>query len=936
MTNRQLPKAYDPSDVEPKWYRHWLANEYFHADAATPKTPFTIVIPPPNVTGSLHMGHALFVTVQDTLTRWRRMQGYNALWLPGTDHAGIATQMVVERELARTEKKSRHDLGREAFLERVWAWKEKNGGRIVEQMKTMGASLDWKRERFTMDEGLSRAVREAFVRLHEEGLIYRARRLINWCWRCKTALSDLEVEPRDEQGSLWSIAYPVPGTSERLVVATTRPETLLGDTAVAVHPDDPRFKHLIGKQVELPLTGRRIPVIGDAELVSMEFGTGAVKVTPGHDFNDFETGLRHGLEQLSIIDLDGKISAPAPDKYVGLSVAEARKAVLADLEAQGLLVETKPHQLAIGRCQRCDTIAEPTLSLQWFVKAKVLAQPAIAAVEEGRTRFVPEMWTKTYMHWMTNIKDWCISRQLWWGHRIPAWYCGKCNEVVVAREAPTTCKACGATELTQDEDVLDTWFSSALWPFSTLGWPDQTRDLKTFYPTTVMETGYDILFFWVARMMMMGLHFMKKVPFRVVYLHALVVDEEGHKMSKTRGNVIDPLDVIHGATLEQLVERAQAGGSPNQAIANIKKQFPDGIPPSGADALRFALAAMAAQGRNIRLSIPRIEGYRHFANKIWNASRFALMNLDGFDADRFADALREGTAELSLADRWILSRLQTVIGEVDVAMEAFRLNDAAQALYRFMWTDVCDWYIELAKPALYEAPEGAEADAAQAERRRLAQGTLAHVLEHAMRLLHPLMPYLTEEIWQTLPKPSGAPASIMITMYPAAEPQLSDPAVERMMATVMDVTVALRNLRAEYNLPSSQPVTAHVRLADAGRRAELAEQQALIERGTRFLVIVEGEDRPRPGGFVARAVVGGDIEIIVPLAGVVDVAAEKARLGKELVKARKELEGLGRKLGNPSFVEKAPADVVAKDRARLADEEARVGRLEAALRTLEP
>ncbi|HUS63294.1 MAG TPA: valine--tRNA ligase, partial [Kofleriaceae bacterium] len=520
----ELPKAYEPTQVEQKWYRFWLEQRYFHADAQTPKAPFSIVIPPPNVTGSLHMGHALFVTIQDILTRWRRMGAYNAMWLPGTDHAGIATQMVVERMLMATEGKSRHDLGREEFLKRVWTWKEKHGGRITEQLKVMGASLDWERERFTMDDGLTVAVREAFVRLHEEGLIYRAERLINWCSRCFTALSDLEVEHEETTGSLWHIQYGP------LIVATTRPETLLGDTAVAVHPEDERFNKYIGKAVPLPLTGREIPVIGDAVLVDREFGTGAVKVTPAHDFNDFETGQRHKLPMISILDAAGKLNENAPEKYRGLTVVEARKAVLADLEAQGLLVETKPHTLSVGRCQRCDTVVEPRLSLQWFVKAAVLAKPAIEAVEKGQTKFVPESWTKTYMHWMTNIKDWCISRQLWWGHRIPVWYCGE-GHVTVSRTDPPACGTCGATTLSQDEDVLDTWFSSALWPFSTLGWPEPTRELKTFYPTSVMETGYDILFFWVARMMMMGLHFMKKVPFRTVFLHAIVVDEHGDKMS---------------------------------------------------------------------------------------------------------------------------------------------------------------------------------------------------------------------------------------------------------------------------------------------------------------------------------------------------------------------------------------------------------------------
>jgi valyl-tRNA synthetase len=936
MTNRQLPKAYDPADVETKWYRHWLEQDYFRADATAPKMPYTIVLPPPNVTGSLHMGHALTVTIQDTLIRWRRMQGYNALWLPGVDHAGIATQVVVERLLKR-EGKTRHDLGREQFLARVWQWKEKSGGRIVEQMRVMGASLDWSRERFTMDESLSAAVREAFVRLYEDGLIYRAKRLINWCARCRTALSDLEVESKDEQGSLWHIAYPVaagagaPG--ERLVVATTRPETLLGDTAVAVHPDDPRFRHLIGKQVEVPLTGRTVSVIGDAELVSMEFGTGAVKVTPGHDFNDFETGVRHGLEQLSILDLDGKICAPAPAKYVGLSVAEARAQVLADLEAAGLLVETKPHALALGRCQRCDSVAEPMLSMQWFVKAKTLAEPAIAAVNEGKTRFVPELWTKTYMHWMTNIRDWCISRQLWWGHRIPAWYCDACGGVTVGRQDPSACSGCGGAALRQDDDVLDTWFSSALWPFSTLGWPEATRDLKTFYPTSVMETGYDILFFWVARMMMMGLHFQKKVPFRVVYLHAMVVDENGDKMSKVKGNVIDPLDVIHGADKATLVAKAKEGGAPDQALRYIDKSFPEGIPASGADALRFALCAMAAQGRNIRLAIPRIEGYRHFANKIWNASRFALMNLDGFDADRFADAMRDGprSAGLGLAERWILSRLHRLIREVDEAMEAFRLNDAAQALYRFIWTEACDWFIELAKPQLHDESDSGDHEAAT--RRRQAQGTLAAVLEHAMRLLHPFMPFLTEEIWQQLPKPSGAPGSIMITLYPIADEAMLDDEAERHMQLIMDVTTALRNIRAEYDIAMAKPLEVRIYAGDPAQRDVLVAHGAIVERLVKARLKLD-DAPPAVAGFAARAVVGATVEILVPLADVVDVAAEKARLGKELAKAQKDIETVEKKLTNPAFVDKAPPAVVDEHKARLDEAKGRVGKLAAALAAL--
>jgi valyl-tRNA synthetase len=765
MTRRELPKTYDPAEIEPKWYRFWSAQGYFHADAALPKTPYTIVVPPPNVTGSLHMGHALTFSIQDILIRWKRMEGYNALWQPGTDHAGIATQMVVERELHATEQRSRHDLGREVFLERVWKWKEESGGRISEQLRVLGCSLDWQRERFTMDPAYALAVREAFVRLYDEGLIYRARRLINWCPRCYTALSDLEVNHKDQEGSLYHIAYPVNGSDVKLVVATTRPETMLGDTAVAVHPEDERWRGLIGRTVRLPLAGRDIPIVGDPVLVDREFGSGAVKVTPGHDFNDFESGLRNRLEQLSILDLHGKVVAPAPARYRGLGVAEARAQVVRDLEAEGHLVRVEPHQHSVGGCQRCDTVVEPMLSMQWFVKTAPLARPAIEAVEQGKVKFVPASWAKTYFHWMTNIKDWCISRQLWWGHRIPAFYCDGCGDVLVTRrdEDAAACPKCRAP-LRQDEDVLDTWFSSALWPFATLGWPEATRELKTFYPTSVMETGYDIIFFWVARMMMMGLHFMKKVPFRTVFLHAMVVDEKGEKMSKVRGNVIDPLD--------------------------LTSKF-------GADALRFTIAALAAQGRNIKLSLQRVEGYRHFANKVWNASRFALMNLDGFDPDRFSDAQREGPTALALElpDQWILSRLQGVSREVDRALTDFKVNEAAQAIYRFVWTELCDWYIELSKGAL--RAEGEAGDA----RRRVVQGVLTTALETAMRLLHPFMPFLTEEIWQQLPKPAGTPGSIMITLFPVVDERYDDAEAERAMGLLQGVISAVRTLRAEYNVP---------------------------------------------------------------------------------------------------------------------------------------
>jgi valyl-tRNA synthetase len=920
----ELSKAYDPVQVEQKWYRFWLEQRYFHADAQTPKAPFSIVIPPPNVTGSLHMGHALFVTIQDLLIRWRRMGAYNAMWLPGTDHAGIATQMVVERMLQAQEKRSRHDLGREEFLRRVWMWKEKHGGRINEQMKVLGASLDWERERFTMDEGLTRAVREAFVQLYEEGLIYRAERLINWCSRCFTALSDLEVEHSEgEKGSLWHIAYPLAGSRERLVVATTRPETLLGDTAVAVHPEDERFAKWIGKEVELPLTGRRIPVIGDAELVDREFGTGAVKVTPAHDFNDFETGLRHKLPMISVLDLNGKMNDNAPEKYRGLSVKEARQKVLEDLQAADLLVEEKPHTLSVGRCQRCDTVVEPLLSLQWFVKTEPLARPAIEAVEQGKTKFVPDSWQKTYMHWMTNIKDWCISRQLWWGHRIPVWYCED-GHLTVARVDPASCATCGKAGLRQDEDVLDTWFSSSLWPFSTLGWPEQTKELKTFYPTSVMETGYDILFFWVARMMMMGLHFMKKVPFRTVFLHAIVVDEHGEKMSKVKGNVIDPLDVIYGATKEQLLEKAKEGMAPPQALKNIEKSFPDGIPAAGADALRFTLACMASQGRNIRLSIARVEGYRHFANKMWNAARFALMNLSGFDADRFGDALRGGkeTAGLTLPDRWILSKLQRVAREIDESLEAYRIDAAAQALYRFVWSELCDWYIEMVKPVLYDETNEVSAQ----KRKRAAQGCLAMALETSCRLLHPFMPYITEEIWQQLPKPTGTPGSIMITMFPVSDDNLLDEEAESRIDLVKAVVGAVRSLRSEYNVPPSAQLEVTVQTGGAQTKETLTSLAGLVKTLGRISQL-----RLEPAGEAPEktvVAVVGDAQISVHIGGTIDVGAEKARIEKDIQKSDKERVQIQGRLDNASFVGRAPAAVVEKERERIAELSDKIERLQ--------
>jgi valyl-tRNA synthetase len=867
----ELAKGYEHKEVEARWYRAWTERGCFHGDEADGARPhFSIVLPPPNVTGSLHLGHALTATLQDVLIRWKKMSGFNTLWLPGTDHAGIATQMIVEKELKKAEKKSRHDLGREEFLKRVWAWKEKYGSRIGEQHKALGASLDWERERFTMDEGLSRAVREVFVRLHEEGLIYREKKLINWCPDCHTALSDLEVEHEEAHaGELWSFAYPLADGSGEIVVATTRPETMLGDTAVAVHPDDERYRAMVGKKVRHPLTQREFPIVADAILVDPKFGTGAVKVTPAHDFNDFEVGKRHGLPMITVIGPDGRMTLDA-GPLATLDRFEARKRVKELIAEQGLDRGSKPHVLPLGRCQRSATVLEPLLSDQWYVRIEPLARPAIEAVEQGRTRFIPEQWTNTYMAWMRNIHDWCISRQLWWGHQIPAWYCED-GHVTVARETPSACATCGKAALRQDEDVLDTWFSSALWPFSTMGWPDPTATLKTFYPTSVMETGHDIIFFWVARMMMMGIHFMGEVPFRTVYLHPMVRDEKGQKMSKTKGNVIDPLV--------------------------ITEQY-------GADALRFTLAALTAQGRDIKLAKERIEGYRAFANKLWNASRFALMNLEGFRDDG-TDA---ATLAATPADRWILARLQRAVNDTVAALEGFHFNEASGTIYQFVWGELCDWYIELAKEAL---------SGDDAHRKRGAQAVLVHALATSLRLLHPFMPYITEELWAVFRARVGSaawPDLLLTATYPKAG--AIDEGSERAFAPVIGVVDAIRNVRGEMNVPPKAEPRVVVAVPDAEALRVVRGEAARIARLARAeLEVVDGAVTPAaPQSAVA---VGPGFEVRVHLAGVVDFAAEDARIAKEVAKVDADLALLEKKLGNPSFVERAPAEVVEKDRARV-------------------
>jgi valyl-tRNA synthetase len=902
MSTPQLDKTYDPKAVETRWSETWDQQGYFHASPSHPGQPYCIVIPPPNVTGSLHVGHALNHSIQDILIRWRRMQGRNVLWLPGTDHAGIATQNVVEKQLM-AEGSSRESLGRERFIERIWQWKAASGDTIIRQQKRLGESCDWDRLRFTMDEGLSKAVLEVFIRLYEEGLIYRGERLINWCPRCLTALSDIEVEHEDVKGKLYHIRYPLvddPHTS--LVVATTRPETMLGDTAVAVHPDDPRYRHLIGKKVRLPLTTREIPIVGDSILVDLAFGTGAVKITPAHDFNDFEAGERHKLSRIPLFDQEAKMDpwglheAKTEDQVlqslVMKPVQKARAIVINALTERDLIERTEDHTMALGRCYRCKTVVEPYLSPQWFVKIKPLAEPAIQSVEDGRIKIVPEGWKNNYLGWMRDIKDWCISRQIWWGHQIPAWYCRSCNadsifepksiEVtgdkvtekrtlvitknarpIVARSTPAICPACGGNNLLRDPDVLDTWFSSALWPFSTLGWPEHTSELKTYYPTSTLVTGLDILFFWVARMIMMGLKFMGDVPFRDVYIHALVRDAEGQKMSKSKGNVIDPLQVM--------------------------EQF-------GTDALRFTLASMASPGRDIKLAEERIEGYRNFANKIWNAARFSLMNLDG---PRTATA----PAERPFPDRWILSRLNQTIHVVTSELEAYRFDRAANALYQFIWHEYCDWYLELIKPTLQNQ---ASPDAPGTRQ------TLVETLEATMRLLHPFMPFLTEEIWHTLPHEGE---SIVVQHYPIPNDTWAAPEMEQRFALLEQTIGLVRASRVLLNYPPGQQITFYVAHDEPQRQRHLHQLRnhlAHLGRGTIDLT----PSTTWPTGNLLRLITEG-LSVGIVVAGDVDLNNALDRIVKEQSEQTKEIERLEGKLGNQDFTAKAPPEVITDHQDRL-------------------
>ena len=922
MTAEEMPKAYDPREAESRWYDFWENSGFFTANRESRdagKGTYVIAIPPPNVTGSLHMGHACRVTFEDVLIRHKRMQGYDTLWIPGTDHAGIATQVVVERQL-KQENISRHDLGREKFIERVWKWKGESGGRILMQLRKLGASADWTRERFTMDEGLSRAVREVFVRLYEEGLIYRATRLVNWDVETRTVLSDLEVETEENvQGELFEFAYAVEGGGE-VVVATTRPETMLGDTGIAVHPEDPRYAHLHGKFVTHPFVNRRIAIITDAELVDPKFGTGVVKVTPAHDFNDFQTGKRHKLEEIMVIGFDGKMNENAGE-FAGLDRFKARKAVKEALEQKGLVRGVKPHVMTLPRSQRSNTVVEPMISTQWFVKMEPLAKPAIEVVENGKIQIVPEEWTKTYFHFMRNIQDWCISRQLWWGHAIPAWYCGACEHVTVSRTDATKCEKCGSTDLKQDEDVLDTWFSSALWPFSTLGWPDKTPDLARYYPTTDMETGFDILFFWVARMIMMGMHFMDgEVPFKRVLLGGMVTDERGDKMSKVKGNVIDPLDVMYGASLESLIEKAQKSGAKPSGIEYIKKTYPEGFAAYGADSLRMTLLSYSPQTRKIALSIKRIEGYRNFGNKLWNAARYALGKIEGSDAN--GGGARP--AATLLPNRWILSRLHAALEVAEKGLGEYRLDDASGALYHFVWDELCDWYLEITKPLLDSTDEAVKKE---------TRDVLAHVLEATMRALHPMMPFLTEELWQRLPKIDGLSKTIVHTRYPEASVDgKADADSEEQMKLLTDVVTATRTIRAEHQLTPRQPITMFV-VSDNATHSLVAHTAtiATLCNATSLSWEKRGDFVMPPGAWIGET---GAFSIFVPSDGLVDHGKERERLAREIAKIEKDLGVVSKKLSNASFLERAPAELVATERARITEMEAARARFQDALSKL--
>ncbi|MDM1707401.1 valine--tRNA ligase [Thiopseudomonas alkaliphila] len=931
-----MDKTYQPHAIESHWYQIWEQNNYFAPQGSG--KPYTIMIPPPNVTGSLHMGHGFNNAIMDALIRFRRMQGRNTLWQPGTDHAGIATQMVVERQLA-AQGQDRHDLGREAFLDKVWEWKEQSGGTITRQIRRLGSSVDWSRERFTMDDGLSTAVKEAFVRLHEDGLIYRGKRLVNWDPKFHTAISDLEVENHDEKGHLWNLRYPLADgekTAEGkdyLVVATTRPETLLGDSAVAVHPQDERYKALIGKYVELPLVGRRIPIVGD-DYCDPEFGTGCVKITPAHDFNDYEVGKRHQLPLINVLDKNAAILATAqifntdgsvneqldnqlPAEFAGLDRFEARKQIVAAMNAAGLLQSIDDHALKTPRGDRSGDVIEPWLTDQWYVSTKPLAEPAIAAVEDGRVQFVPKQYENMYFSWMRDIQDWCISRQLWWGHRIPAWYDEAGNVYVGRDEAEVRAKHnLGDIALRQDEDVLDTWFSSGLWTFSTLGWPEPTEYLKTFHPTDVLVTGFDIIFFWVARMMMLTMHLIKnedgspQIPFKTVYVHGLVRDGQGHKMSKSKGNVLDPLDIIDGIDLETLVEKRTSGMMQPKLAQQIEKQtraeFADGIASYGTDALRFTFCSLASTGRDVKFDMGRVEGYRNFCNKIWNAARYVMMQCEDQDCGVQGEAV-----ELTTADRWILSELQKTSTEVTRQLEQFRFDLATQAVYEFVWNQYCDWYLELSKPVLWDKT-------APLERTRGTRRTLVQVLESILRLAHPFMPFITEEIWQRIAPMAGKQgATIMLQPFPEAEPALVDEAASASIEWLKAVMLGLRNIRAEMNIGPGKPLPVLLAKASAADLEHLEQNRTTLIKLAKLDSITLLEDE-QEAPMAATALVG-DLQVLVPMAGLIDTQAELARLDKEIQRLEGEIKRVSGKLSNQGFVAKAPAEVIEKERAKQAE-----------------
>ncbi|MFA3777264.1 valine--tRNA ligase [Yersinia sp. 1652 StPb PI] len=936
-TEPSLDKTYSPQEIEQPLYEHWEKQGYFKPNGDTSKESYCIMIPPPNVTGSLHMGHAFQQTIMDTLIRYQRMQGKNTLWQAGTDHAGIATQMVVERKIAAEEGKTRHDYGRDAFIDKIWQWKGESGGTITRQMRRLGNSVDWERERFTMDDGLSNAVKEVFVRLHKEDLIYRGKRLVNWDPKLRTAISDLEVENRESKGSMWHLRYPLADGAKTaegkdyLVVATTRPETVLGDTGVAVNPEDPRYKDLIGKEVYLPLVGRRIPILGD-EHADMEKGTGCVKITPAHDFNDYEVGKRHALPMINILTFDGDIRAEAevfdtngeatdacsgaiPEQFQGLERFAARKAVVAEFDKLGLLEEVKPHDLTVPYGDRGGVVIEPMLTDQWYVRTAPLAKVAIEAVENGEIQFVPKQYENMYYSWMRDIQDWCISRQLWWGHRIPAWY-DEQGKVYVGRDEAEVRREnnLGAdVALRQDEDVLDTWFSSGLWTFSTLGWPEQTDALKTFHPTSVVVSGFDIIFFWIARMIMMTMHFMKdengkpQVPFKTVYMTGLIRDDEGQKMSKSKGNVIDPLDMVDGISLEELLEKRTGNMMQPQLAEKIRKrtekQFPNGIEPHGTDALRFTLAALASTGRDINWDMKRLEGYRNFCNKLWNASRFVLMNTEGQDCGQ-----NGGEMVLSLADRWILAEFNQTIKAYREAMDTYRFDLAAGILYEFTWNQFCDWYLELTKPVMNS---GSDAEL------RGTRHTLIEVLEALLRLAHPIIPYITETIWQRVKTLKGITAdTIMLQPFPEYDASQVDEKALSDLEWIKQTIIAVRNIRAEMNIAPGKPLEVILRGASAEAQRRVLENQSFIQSLARLSSLTLLADGDKGPVSVTKLVEGA--EVLIPMAGLIDKATELDRLAKEVAKLEAEIERIEGKLGNEGFVARAPEAVVAKERERMA------------------